>query len=102
MMINGNLKLKRSMKRAGRYDEWIEAARAFDQYNGLDRWRKRDQTRQYDYVSIRTRLDRLRSLKARHDIILNEAPIVVINSNTGFSPRGQSLPRNSNLALFCL
>jgi NTE family protein len=68
MMINGNLKLKRSMKRAGSYDEWIEAARAFDQYNGLDRWRKRDQTRQYDYVSIRTRLDRLRSLKARHDI----------------------------------
>jgi hypothetical protein len=30
MMINGNLKLKRSMNRAGSYDEWIEAARAFD------------------------------------------------------------------------
>jgi len=43
MMINGNLKLKRSMKRAGSYDEWIEAARAFNtqgtqmkQLTGLD------------------------------------------------------------------
>lgn len=68
MLINGNLKLKRSMKKAGSYEEWMEAALAFDKSNGLDRWRQRDQTRQYDYVSIRTRLDRLQSLKARHNI----------------------------------
>ena len=40
---------------------------AWDSHKGLDRWRRQDHSSQYDYVSIRTRLDRLRSLKARHD-----------------------------------
>ena len=56
------------MKLADSYEEWLESARAYDEYNRLDRWRAKDQTRQYDYVSIRIRLDQLRSLKARHDI----------------------------------
>ncbi len=68
MLIIGNLKHKRSLKNAGSYDEWIEAARAYDRHNGFDRWRHRDETRQYDHVSIRIRLDRLQSLKARHNI----------------------------------
>ena len=60
-------KLKRSLRQAGSYEEWLEAARAWDRHWQLDRWRKIDHTRQYDYVSIRIRLDRLRALKARHD-----------------------------------
>ncbi|MEH6584292.1 MAG: DUF3336 domain-containing protein [Halioglobus sp.] len=68
MLINGNFKLKRSLKQASSYEEWMSAALAFDEYNGLDRWRKKDATGQYDHVSIRIRLDRLQSLKARHDI----------------------------------
>ena len=68
MLVNGNFKLKRSLKRADSYEEWMAAALAYDKYNGLDRWREKDQTRQYDHVSIRTRLDSLQSLKARHDI----------------------------------
>ncbi|RLA56608.1 MAG: DUF3336 domain-containing protein [Gammaproteobacteria bacterium] len=68
MLIIGNLKHKRSLKQAGSYDEWIEAAEAYDKHNGFDRWRQRDETRQYDHVSIRIRLDRLQSLKARHNI----------------------------------
>jgi TAG lipase/steryl ester hydrolase/phospholipase A2/LPA acyltransferase len=67
MLINGNLRLKRSLRQAGSYEEWAAAAAEYDKNNGLDRWRQKDTTKQYDHVAIRLRLDRLRSLKARHD-----------------------------------
>ena len=67
MAIATQLQAKRALKGAGSYQEWREAAQAYDRRKGLDRWRRRDHSRQYDYVSIRTRLDRLRSLKASHD-----------------------------------
>lgn len=68
MLINSNLRLRRSLKQAESYEEWKSAAAAYDEKHGLDRWRERDQTKQYDHVSIRIRLDQLQSLKARHDI----------------------------------
>jgi TAG lipase / steryl ester hydrolase / phospholipase A2 / LPA acyltransferase len=67
MGIATQFQSKRALKAAGSYQEWREAAEAYDKRKGLDRWRRRDHSQQYDYVSIRTRLDRLRSLKARHD-----------------------------------
>jgi TAG lipase/steryl ester hydrolase/phospholipase A2/LPA acyltransferase len=67
MLINSNLKLRRDLKSAANYLDWCDAALAFDRHNGLERWRKSDYTRQYDFVSIRMRLDQLRALKARHD-----------------------------------
>ncbi len=59
--------LERALKNASSYQEWRAAAQAHDKHKGLDRWRKQEQCQQYDYVSIRERLDRLRSLKARHN-----------------------------------
>lgn len=67
MGIATQLQVKRALKGARSYQEWREAAEAYDTLKGLDRWRRRDQSQQYDYVSIRERLDRLRSLKARRD-----------------------------------
>ncbi len=67
MLVRTQSQIRRALKGAGSYQEWSEAARAWDAHKGLDRWRRRDHSRQYDYVSIRNRLDRLRSLKARHD-----------------------------------
>jgi NTE family protein len=55
------------MEQASSYEEWKEAALDLDQKGGLDRWKQIDQSRRYDYVSIRVRLDRLRALRARHD-----------------------------------
>jgi NTE family protein len=55
------------MEQATSYEEWKEAALAHDEQNGLSRWKLKEHTRRYDYVSIRVRLDRLRSLRARHD-----------------------------------
>ena len=67
MAVTTQLQLRRSMKSATTYQEWLDAAEAYDRHHKLDHWRRKDSTSQYDYVSIRTRLDRLRSLKARHD-----------------------------------
>jgi TAG lipase/steryl ester hydrolase/phospholipase A2/LPA acyltransferase len=55
------------MERAVTYEEWRDAAIQHDEISGMKRWREVDQTRQYDYAQIRMRLDRLRSLRARHD-----------------------------------
>ena len=66
-MIN-NYQLRQSLKKAVSYEEWVAAAHVYDESNGLYRWRRKDTTGQYDHVSIRIRLDRLQSLKARHDI----------------------------------
>lgn len=60
-------KLQRKMDKATSYDEWREAAKAHDEISGKRRWREIDQTTQYDYAQIRLRLDRIRSLRARHD-----------------------------------
>ena len=67
MLLSKTSKLERDMERAASYDEWKEAAEAYDRAAGLDRWKRMDQTRSYDFLSIRRRVDRLRSLRARHD-----------------------------------
>ena len=60
-------KLERTMNKARSYDEWRQAAIEHDEISGKRRWREVDQTSQYDYAQIRLRLDRIRSLRARHD-----------------------------------
>jgi TAG lipase / steryl ester hydrolase / phospholipase A2 / LPA acyltransferase len=67
MSLLGTRKLQRAMDQAENYEQWKEAALAYDSANGHDRWRQRDSSTQFDNVSIRIRLDRLRSLRARHD-----------------------------------
>ncbi len=67
MPVLGNRKHARAMALAETYDEWKDAALASDAASGADRWRKRDQSTQFDNVSIRIRLDRLRAMRARHD-----------------------------------
>ena len=59
--------LEKQMNHAESYEEWREAAQAHDEASGQKRWREIDQSSQYDYAQIRLRLDRLRSLRARHD-----------------------------------
>ncbi len=60
-------KLQRQMDQCGSYEEWCDLAMSHDEASGQKRWREVDQTSQYDYSQIRLRLDRLRSLRARHD-----------------------------------
>ncbi len=69
MVVNSRKlkKLERTMNKAQTYDEWRQAAIEHDEMSGKRRWREVDQTSQYDYAQIRLRLDRIRSLRARHD-----------------------------------
>jgi TAG lipase/steryl ester hydrolase/phospholipase A2/LPA acyltransferase len=60
-------KLQRKMDKCHSYEEWCEHAIEHDEMSGQKRWRQVDHTSQYDYAQIRLRLDRLRSLRARHD-----------------------------------
>ena len=60
-------KFEKQMDKCNTYEEWCEAAIQHDEISGQKRWREVDQTSQYDYAQIRLRLDRLRSLRARHD-----------------------------------
>jgi len=69
-MVLKNRRLKqldKELNRAESYEAWCELAAAHDEASGMKRWREVDQTTLYDYASIRRRLDRLRSLRARHD-----------------------------------
>lgn len=58
---------QRAMDRAATYAEWRAAAIAHDEATGSQRWKMMDQSRQYDYVAIRLRIDQLRKLRAQHD-----------------------------------
>ncbi|MCG8370562.1 MAG: DUF3336 domain-containing protein [Proteobacteria bacterium] len=60
-------KLETAMEEAASYDEWKQAAIEHDEVSDAARWKILDQSRRYDYVSIRSRLDHLRNLRARHD-----------------------------------
>ena len=60
-------KLEKAMEKASSYEEWKEAAIAHDKRNGLDRWKETEQSRLYDFASIRLRLAQLRKLRRAHD-----------------------------------
>ncbi len=58
---------QRAMDHAQTYAEWRAAAVAHDEASGNQRWKMMDQSRQYDYIAIRLRIDQLRKLRAQHD-----------------------------------
>lgn len=49
------------------YEEWTARAHALDQLSGRAKWRLRERSRLYDHAMIRSRLDRLRALRAAGD-----------------------------------
>jgi predicted acylesterase/phospholipase RssA len=59
--------LQKQMDKALTYEQWSALAQQHDELSGQKRWRSIDQTNQYDFGQIRLRLDKLRSLRARHD-----------------------------------
>ncbi len=67
MVVTGTKKLEKRLKKALTYEEWLETAEEIDRKTRADRWRVIDQSRRYDYVSIRQRVDRLRVMRARLD-----------------------------------
>ena len=67
MIISGTKRLKADMAAATTYEEWREAALAHDKKSGVLRWQNSDESKHFDYASIRRRLNRLRRLKGKKD-----------------------------------
>ena len=48
---------------AKNYQEWQAEAQAYDLKKGYERWKKVDQTESYDYVLVRSRVDKIRRMR---------------------------------------
>lgn len=67
MIFSATKRLEADMAAAKSYDEWKAAAIAHDQKSGVWRWQASDESKHFDYTSIRRRLRRLRRLKKKKD-----------------------------------
>jgi len=67
MIFSATKRLEADMAAAQSYDEWKAAAIAHDKKSGVWRWQASDESKHFDYASIRRRLKRLRRLKKNKD-----------------------------------
>src|SRR5690554_8011995 len=67
MILNTTLKMEKAMAQAENYSDWSDAAAAHDRASGVDMWKKSDESKHFDYVSIRRRLRRLVKLSKAQD-----------------------------------
>lgn len=67
MIFSATKRLEADMAAASSYEEWKVAAIAHDQKSGVWRWQASDESKHFDYASIRRRLRRLRRLKKKKD-----------------------------------
>ncbi len=59
--------LEKELAGATSYRQWSSVAKKIDQATGKYNWREVERSSDYDYVSIRARLERLRGLRKRRD-----------------------------------
>ena len=67
MILSTTKRLQADLDAAKSYDEWRAAAIAHDKASGVDKWVNSDQSKHFDYASIRRRLERLRKLRRAKD-----------------------------------
>ena len=67
MFFDKSARLEKEMASAESYEEWANAAKHYDYYNGLDAWKQKEKSGLYDYAAIRARLDQLRKLRRKSD-----------------------------------
>ena len=67
MILNAGLKLEKEMSQAKSYAEWSEAAIKHDINSGAAEWKNSDESKHFDYQSIRRRLTRLSKLWKAQD-----------------------------------
>lgn len=90
-------KAGRMMAQAASYDEWKEAAIAHDRASGQERWRQQDESKDFGFVSIRRRLERLSDLIQR-----GESRDILFELNEGIHGNmdGMGNPRLYRMARF--
>ena len=79
------------------YDEWRESAVAHDKKAGLEHWKKTDESKHFDYRSIRRRMGRLRKLRASGD---NAGLLFALNEGIHGNMDGMGNPALYAKALF--
>ncbi len=67
MIFSATKRLQATMDMATSYEEWSEAAKAHDKASGVDQWRASDESKYFDYKSIRRRFERLKKMRAAGD-----------------------------------
>lgn len=69
-------KLDAAMQAAASYEEWKQLAMEHDKASGTDKWQAVDESKHFDFASIRSRLDHLRRLRKKGD---NSALLFTLN-----------------------
>jgi NTE family protein len=67
MIPSATKRLEAAMANAESYEEWRAAAIAHDKASGVYKWVESDESKHFDYASIRRRLGRLRRLRRAGD-----------------------------------
>ena len=62
-------RLERKMRNASSFDDWKQAALEHDAISGFESWKHKEESKSYDYVNIRTRIDALKELRSKDDDI---------------------------------
>ncbi|WP_299074574.1 DUF3336 domain-containing protein [uncultured Paraglaciecola sp.] len=60
-------RIERKMREANSYADWKTAALEHDAKSGFEAWKSKEQSKSYDYVNIRTRINTLQQLRRRED-----------------------------------
>ena len=69
MIFSATERLQAQMDAATSYEEWTEAAIAHDEQSGVVKWKNSDESKHFDYASIRKRLRKLKRLRAKGDCV---------------------------------
>ena len=60
---------KANLANASTYEEWRKAAIEHDRLTGMDEWKAEDSSEDYDYRSLRARLEEIRRLRRDNDVV---------------------------------
>ncbi|MFT4567446.1 MAG: TAG lipase/steryl ester hydrolase/phospholipase A2/LPA acyltransferase [Saprospiraceae bacterium] len=90
-------RLKRELKGVDSYEEWKGLAKKLDTANGLEAWKRNDQSHKFDYKEIRRRLDKLRKYRQSGD---DHALLFTLNEGIHGNMGGMGNPQLYNHALF--
>lgn len=97
MIFSVTKRLQADMEAAKSYAQWKKAAIAHDKASGVDKWKRDDESKYFDFVSIRRRLKRLKKLRAGGDC---EGVLFALNEGLHGNIDGMGHPRLHGKALF--
>lgn len=60
-------RLERKMRRADNFADWKKAALEHDAMSGFETWKNKEESKSYDYINIRTRIDALKEFRRLKD-----------------------------------